>query len=43
MWRCFLKWLQEPIPFPGMTYDIELPQSEYNQRKTNESIVPRNQ
>ena len=31
LWRWFLHWLGEPIPFPGMTFNFEPRQTGYNQ------------
>jgi hypothetical protein len=28
LWLAFLKWLMEPIPFPGMTYELNEPPRE---------------
>lgn len=33
-WQCFLNWLREPIPFPGMTFNFEPPQTRYNQDRS---------
>jgi hypothetical protein len=42
MWRRFLRWLQEPIPFPGMTFDIDCHETRYNQEKVQDPKSPRN-
>jgi hypothetical protein len=41
LWQRCLKWLVEPIPFPGMTYDIDDPDKRYNQEETPPSQSPR--
>jgi hypothetical protein len=33
LWRRFLDWLMEPIPFPGMTFDIEPARKKYSEEK----------
>jgi hypothetical protein len=33
LWRRFLDWLMEPIPFPGMTFDIEPARKRWSDEK----------
>ena len=40
MWHRLARWLLVPIPFPGRTYDIELPEKKYNQEKSLSHELP---
>jgi hypothetical protein len=39
VWRSFLDWLMEPIPFPGMTCDIEPARIRYEQEKAKRRLT----
>jgi hypothetical protein len=38
LWRIFVRWLMKPIPFPAQAYDMEPPETSYNQE--GDSLPP---
>jgi hypothetical protein len=41
VWRRFVNWLREPIPFPGMTFNFEPRQTRYNKHTSTLSTAAR--